>query len=143
MRGLILLFRHLSCGQRNWRAIAPGGPVRGRRQDRGDRIGRGIRGNFLKGFKIWGFLPYPGDRLCLVQRISAFSLCCPEMKQVTDKCPLLGRGYWKRDRESSGEDVRFVLDPPPLLQNYSLFMFRFATPGNPFPNSFCVWFHWG
>lgn len=29
------------------------------------------------------------------------------------------------------------------MQNYSLFMFHFATPGNPFPNLFCVWFQWG
>lgn len=73
----------------------PGRTREGRRQGRGDRIGRGIAGDFLKDLKIGGFLPYPGDRLYPVQRISAFSLCSPEMKQMNDNCSLLGRGDWK------------------------------------------------
>lgn len=138
----------LPVGRGTGGATAPGGPGRGRRHDRGDRIGRerNPRVLELKGLRIWGFLHYPGDRLCLVQRISAFSLCSPETKQVNAPCLEGEIGKPERDRILQGGPWVWILPHPTPHTFAELFFVRvsFRDPQKPlFPNAFCVWFQWG
>lgn len=62
----------------------------------------------------------------------------PRNEEVNDKCSLLEREDWKiRARVLLGGPWVWIT----LLQNYSFFVFYFATPPETaFPNSFCVWF---
>lgn len=121
----------------------PGMTREGRkRKDRGDRIGRGIWGGFLKGSYNLGISPLTRRQVMPGPEIFCYLTVQPRNEEVNDKCSLLGREGWKtRARVLLGGSWVWIT----LLQSYSFFAFHFATPSpeTVFPISFCVWFQWG
>lgn len=66
-----------------------------RRKDRGDLIGRGIWGGFLKGSYNLGISPLTKIQVMPGPEIFCFLTVQPRNEEVNDKCSLLGREGWK------------------------------------------------